>query len=402
MTRTLVVSHFFPPEALGGAHRWERLARTLPDDHDCHVIAPPPAFPYGEFERTWKPFDRDKINGVPVTRLWTYQPKSDSTSSDSNLGRILNYVLFSIYASLYVVCNFWRYDAIVTVSAPHTTFLPGIVGQKLGLTWVPDIFDLWLDNAVDLGYVETGTIPYRFVATVERQAIRQADHVLVITETMAEHYAEKYDVSIDRFTLVPFGVDEDLFTPKTEAPEPGTVVYTGNMGEAHALRAFIQAFKHLDVDAELRLIGTGKRLEELQQLCETEGLTDRVSFEGVVPRDEIPAILRSACLSLVPLKQGQNLDYARPNKLLESMAVGTPYIASNLQEIRRISADANAGIAVDNEPEAIADAIRTLVEDDERRQEMGQRGAAFIDREHRWPELAARVDSAITQATGDA
>lgn len=400
MTRTLVISHFCPPESLGGAHRWKKLTEALPEDHECRVVCPPPSFPYGEFERSWAPIKRDEIGDVPVTRLWTFQPASDSTSEESNFGRILNYVVFSVFASLYVACNAWRYDNIVTVSAPHTTFLPGVVGDALGLVWIPDIFDLWLDNANDIGYVETGSVPFKVIAALERRAIKQSDHVLVITQTMAEHFAEKYDVSVDRFTLVPFGVDAELFTPRTDSSESNTVVYTGNMGEAHALRPFILAFQSLGGVAELRLVGTGKRREELERLCEDEQLTDRVSFEGVVPREEIPEILAGAAASLVPLQQGYNLDYARPNKLLETMAVGTPYIASSLREIERITDESSAGIAVDNDPEQVAAAIRQLVEDSELREEMGQRGIEYIDQEHRWPELAARVDRAIRASGG--
>lgn len=397
MTRTLVISHFFPPESLGGAHRWKKIIESLPEEHECRVVCPPPAFPYGEFDPTWKPIERGTIDGVSVSRLWTYQPEADSTSEESNLGRILNYVIFSIFASVYVLVNFWRYDNIVTVSAPHTTFLPGIVGKAMGLTWVPDIFDLWLDNAQDLGYVEEGTVAYRFVSALERRAIRDSTHVFVITQTMAEHYADKYDTSLERFTLVPFGVDEGLFTPTTESQQsdPATVVYTGNMGEAHALRPFIRSFDHLRGVARLRLVGTGKRREELEQLCREEDLTDDVSFEGVVPREEIPKILAEATASFVPLQQGHDLDYARPNKLLESMAVGTPYIASSLREIERITDESDAGFAVDNDADEVADAVRRLVENQTLRDEMGRNGIGFIEEEHRWPELAKEVDRVL-------
>lgn len=391
MTRALIVSHYFPPESLGGAHRWEQLVENLPDDQECRILCPPPAFPYGEFDRSWWPYQRERVGEVSVTRLWTYQPQSDATSEESNLGRHLNYVLFSVFASLYVLTNFWRYDSIVTVSAPHTTFLPGIVGAVLGLTWVPDIFDLWLDNALDFGYVEEGSLPYRFVLFLERQAIRRSDHVLVITETMAEHFANKHDVAMENFTLVPFGVDEAQFSPKRGNEDSRTVVYTGNMGQAHALRPFIRAFTYLEGTAELRLVGTGKRREKLETLCREEGLTKQVTFEGVVPHGEIPEILSEAGVSIIPLKQGYHLDYARPNKLLESMAVGTPYVASELREIRRITDESRAGFAVENDAEAVADAIRTLIKDRELRREMGDRGVAYIDREHRWPDLAGRV-----------
>jgi glycosyltransferase involved in cell wall biosynthesis len=167
------------------------------------------------------------------------------------------------------------------------------------------------------------------------------------------------------------------------------------MGEAHALRPFLLSFKHLDDDVQLRIVGTGKRREELEQLCAVENLTDQITFEGVVPREEIPEILGDAVASFVPLKQEQNLDYARPNKLLESMAVGTPYIASGVQEIEQITTESGAGFAVDNDSEEVASAIRTLLEDPEIHKEMGKRGIQFIEKEHRWSELATRVDDVL-------
>lgn len=394
-TKTLIVSHFFPPESLGGAHRWEQIVKSLPDDHECRVVSPPPSFPYGEFERSWMPIERDEINDVPVTRIWSFQPESDSTSEESNLGRILNYILFSVFASIYVIATFPRYDNIVTVSAPHTTFLPGIVGKALGLRWVPDIFDLWLDNALDMGYVERKTMSFKLISWLERLALTRSDHILVITETMAEHFAEKYDVPLNRFTLTPFGVDRDLFAPREDAERTETIVYTGNMGEAHALRPFIGAFEHLDDVAELVLVGTGKRRNEIESFCHERGLDDHVTFRGVVPREEIPDILSRATASFVPLKQQYRLDYARPNKLLESMAVGTPYVASSLREIDRITEESNAGFAVENDAREVAEAIETVIEDPETAEEMGCNGVAFIEREHRWSVLADRVAAVL-------
>lgn len=389
--KILVVSQFFPPESMGGAHRWKKLAEELPDEFDCRVICPPPAFPFGNFERSWKPIERDEIDSVPVTRLWTYQPKSDSRATESNIGRILNYAIFTMFATLYVALNFWRYDTIVTLSAPHTTFLPGIMGKLLGLNWVVDVFDLWLDNALDLGYVAQGTLRHRFVAYLERMAITRSDHVLVITPTMAEHFQDSYGVDSNRFTVVPFGVDEGLFGEKPKVPEEKRVVYTGNLGDCHAHRPFFRAFADLDDSYQLLVVGTGKRQTELEQLCREEGISDRVSFAGVKPREEIPEILDESAVALVPLKKGYNLDYARPTKLLESMASGTPFVGSNVAEVELTAAESEAGLAVENDPETIGTAIESLVEDVDRRERHGWNGIEYIDAKHRWPELGDDV-----------
>ncbi|MFC7157495.1 glycosyltransferase family 4 protein [Halomarina halobia] len=402
--RVLAISQLFPPESMGGAHRWHKLARHLPDGFECHVIAPPPIVPLGTFERSNRPWRRETVDGVSVTRLWTYQPAGDDDWA--GVGRILNYLVFALLASLYVVVNWRRYDCVVTFVGPHSTLVPGIVAKALGRAWIVDVDDLWIDNAVDLGFIERDSAVHRAVEALERRAFALADHVVVLTPTMAEQYAAKHDAPDDDFTPVPYGIDLDEFATTT-ATADGTdplddrpVVYTGKFGQAQAFEPFFRGFARLDGDRELLVVGFGDRRDELERLARDLGIEDRVSFEGPVPREEIPSILRSAALSWVPLKTEHSLDYARPTKLLETMAVGTPYVASRVTEIEVVTERSGAGVAVDNDPAAIADAMRDVLADDAARAEMGRRGAAFVSEHHRWETLGARVGDVIADATG--
>lgn len=380
---------------MAGAHRWQRLISELPSDIECRVLCPPPAYPYGEFEPSFSPIKRETIDGIPVTRLWTVQPREDSRANQSNLGRILNYVVFSMLTSFYVLVNFWRYDSIVTVSAPHTTFLPGAIGKLLGCSWVVDIFDLWLDNAAEMGYVEPGTLAYRYIWTLEWIAISKSDAVTAITETMAQSYVEKFEVPREKFTLVPFGVNKELFTPTPEQTESTRVVYVGNMGDAHALRPFIKAFQQLPSTCTLEFIGDGKRRDELETLTSDLNLSNRISFVGFVDRTEVASRLQRSALSIVPLQDDIQLDYARPNKLLESMAVGTPYVASDVREIQRVTDESGGGVIVSNDPDKIAATIQELMSDPERREKMGTSAVSHIDTHHRWPLLGRRVTNVL-------
>lgn len=106
----LVITQFFPPESMGGAHRWEKLTANLEEEVKPQILCTQPTFPFGEFEHRWQLVERETVNDVPVTRLFTYQPKSDSTQ-----GRILNYGVFSLLSTLYILFTFWRYDYIMTM-----------------------------------------------------------------------------------------------------------------------------------------------------------------------------------------------------------------------------------------------------------------------------------------------
>lgn len=395
--RVLVVTQHYPPESLGGAHRWERLARNLPDRYECRVVCPPPSFPFGEFAPSNRPWEREVRDGVPVTRLWTYQPSTDADSA----GRMLNYGVFAVLASLYVLVHGRKFDTVVTMSAPHTTFLAGVVGKLLGLVWVVDVFDLWLDNAVDLGYVDDSSLGYRVVSRLERAAMTRSDHVMVVTPTMRRQYQRKYGVPDDRITPVPFGVDRQAFRDADGRADGDRIIYTGNLGEGQAFDPFLEAFARLDDGVELLLVGTGERRAELERECERLGVADRVTFAGVVPRAEIPELLAGSALAWVPLKTDAQLDYARPTKLLEAMATGTPYVASAVAEIAAVTEESGAGVAVPNDPDDIADAMSSLLADDDLRAEMGRRGVEFVERNHRWSALGERVDAVLRAAHGE-
>lgn len=388
----LVVSQRFPPESMAGSHRWKKLVDNLPDGFESRVLCPHPSVPVGEFDRTWKPIERDQLDEIPVTRLWTYQPVEDR----SNLERILNHVIFAVFASLYVLFNFRKYDTVVVQIGPHTTLLPGLTAFALRRRLIVDSFDLWLDNAADLGFINGDSLIYRIVEWFERTAIENSSHFIVLTETMGRQYQAKYDINESDWTPVPFGVDPEVFPSDLTTEEQNRVVYTGKLGEGQAFKPFLRGFKELNTNHELVIYGFGERHEELRTFCEEIGLGDRVQINGPVPRTEIPEILASSMVSLVPLKTEYALDYARPTKLLESMAVGTPYVASNVTEIEIVTQESNAGIAVENEPGAVLEAIEELLTDAEKRQRMGEQAVEYIDKYHRWDVLGMKVGSILT------
>ncbi|ELZ81724.1 glycosyltransferase [Haloferax elongans ATCC BAA-1513] len=269
----------------------------------------------------------------------------------------------------------------------------------MGRRWVVDIFDLWLDNAADLGYVDEDSLQYRFVNMLEYSSMHISDKIFVITETMCEFYLEKYpEVHEEKIEIIPFGVNTELFSPDTNTTNNGSdIIYTGNLGTGQAFIPFLEAFAELDLNLTLSIVGDGERREELEKLVESLDIEDRVTFVGLVPREEIPERLSSAKVSLVPLKTEHSLDYARPNKMLEAMAVGTSYIASSVKEITKISEQRNTGVATCNERLTIKDAMETLIQNPELREEMGENGIKVINEEHDWEVIGQRATNSISK-----
>jgi glycosyltransferase involved in cell wall biosynthesis len=76
---------------------------------------------------------------------------------------------------------------------------------------------------------------------------------------------------------------------------------------------------------------------------------------------------------------------AYSTKMFEYMARGLPLVCSNFPLWAQIVCDAQCGIAVDpRDPRAIADAIRSLNEDDEFARRLGENGRRAIGERYNW------------------
>lgn len=84
---------------------------------------------------------------------------------------------------------------------------------------------------------------------------------------------------------------------------------------------------------ELWLVGDGERREELKTLVDSEGLNDTVKFWGI--RQDIPSILKSSDV-IVMSSHYEGLSLSS----VEGMAVGKPFIASDVDGLHEITEDA--------------------------------------------------------------
>ncbi|KAA9395884.1 glycosyltransferase WbuB [Haloarcula sp. CBA1130] len=398
-TNCVIVSQRYPPEKGGNASRIHDTAVNLDDDIDVTVLAPSPCYPPGNFERTWKRRRTEHDGGVVVHRLWTWQPKKENPSL---LRRLPYYLLFAIHAAFWLVVNFRRYDVVMTSTPPITTGLPGLVAVAIGKPWVIDVRDLWIENSIALGYISGDSLLVKAGRAFQSVALHTADRITVTTETLGDAVADTYGSELrNRVRVIPNGVDTDRFTPKAGADDEGDrIVYTGNIGSAQALEPCIRAMQHVSSDnAELRLVGDGDEVSRLETVTDRLGLEDSVKFVGLVDRERVPEILNDATVGLAPIKDSAELDYAMPTKLYEYLACSLPVVVTGRGEIKRFVTDTTAGRHTEPDPERIAAAIDTLLENPDQRTTMGQDGHQLVVDEYDRQAIAARLGEELREVT---
>lgn len=375
--QVVVVSQHYPPDKSGNASRiGDTCSHLLDKGWEVTVLAPPPAFPHGQFKRTWNRKTTQVDNGVTAHRLWAWQP---TVEDPSFLSRMAYYLIFPLHALLWLLFNYRDYDVVITSSPPIFT---GIAGLPFGLIgskpWVVDVRDLWIDASIGLGFISEGGLLERISRLYERIVLQTADQVTVTTTLLGESLIDHYDITEEKIFHLPNGVDVSKYQSTNEEPNP-QIIYTGNVGHAQDLEACIRAMNKIEQpDTTFKIVGDGDVREKLERLAAKEGLGEDVEFTGLVPREEIPGMLNNSMVGVAPLKKTEELEYAVPTKVYEYMATELPVVATGVGEIERILEESNGGIPIDNDSEALSDTLEELLDNPELRREFGESGREYI------------------------
>lgn len=231
--------------------------------------------------------------------------------------------------------------------------------------------------------------------------MRRADRLIVDSQATARDLLERFPDAESKVRVVHLGV-ASRFAPapphevaalRRRLGLPSEyVLYLGTLSPRKNLDRLLEAFGLLqeregDVPPLVVAGKPGWLWEGLIRKVDALRLRRRVIFCGFVPDEGLPALLTGATLFALPsLYEGFGLP------VLEAMACGTPVVTSDRSALPEVAGD--AALLVDPEsPEAIADGMRRVLNDDPYRAELRRRG---FDRARgfRW-DVSARQTMAV-------
>jgi glycosyltransferase involved in cell wall biosynthesis len=283
-------------------------------------------------------------------------------------------------------------DAVHACNPPDLLFLIALALRPSGARFVFDHHDLVPELFVSRfsghkGFLHTMT---RFV---ERLTFACADGVISTNESYRQVAIERGKVARDRVVVVRSAPDLTQFVHRDSDSglrrgKPYLLAYLGVMGPQdgvdYALRALhLLRDKIGRDDFHCVFMGAGDAYDEMVTLSEQLGLADVVEFPGRVPDEFVQRCLSTAdvCLSPDPFNPLNNV--STMNKVVEYMAMSRPIVSFDLVETR-VSAQGAAVYAAPNDELCFAKEIDALLEDSERRQQMGQAGRRRVEDELSW------------------
>jgi glycosyltransferase involved in cell wall biosynthesis len=119
--------------------------------------------------------------------------------------------------------------------------------------------------------------------------------------------------------------------------------------------------------------GSDEEIAERKAWLSLQGIDDAVKFVGKIPPDELPNYLVASDVLLSPRIAGNNT----PLKLLDYLKAGRAIVATDNQSNRLILDDSNA-MLVEPTPEAYAEGIAHLVEEESSRSRLAAKGHSLI------------------------
>lgn len=241
-------------------------------------------------------------------------------------------------------------------------------------------------------------------AWIEPQIGQLATHIIATCRDEVREL-EAMGISPAKTTVIPCGVDLEMFTPdKPMEPTGGRrrIVCVGRLvprkGMDLVIRALPLLAQHGFDDVDLHIIGGGeqKSLENdpeavrLRKIAADLGVSDRVIFRGQVPREEVPSILRSAdIVACTPWYEPFGI------VPLEAMACGVPVLAAKVGGLADTVVDDATGIHVPpQDPAAIATAAAEILQDPARIALMGAHGVRRARSLYSWPVVAKSTEAA--------
>ena len=223
-----------------------------------------------------------------------------------------------------------------------------------------------------------------------QKSIEAADGIIVTTEYVRDQLVKPLvDVPFEKFLVLPIGADLHAFHPentdgiteKYDLPET-FVICPGALAPVKGPQNIVAASKQYADLASTIFIGAGEMQEELEGTLENRG-----RFLGFVPDEDKAKLINAATLlTAAPTKKEHfGIIY------VEALAGGTPPVAYAGGGVSTIITP-EVGMLTERDPQLLGDAIRTLLENSQRRRDMSIAARARAEEHFSYPNIVSTLE----------
>jgi glycosyltransferase involved in cell wall biosynthesis len=311
------------------------------------------------------------------------------------------YALFHEFRLLFTVHRERGFSIIQGCNPPDLIFLAALPWKLRGKKYVFDHHDV----CVELFEAKFGNkkLLLSAVALFEWLTFKSANLVISANETFRQLAITRGGKKPEDVVTV-YSIPNKARFFKTEgnkalrAGKKTVIGYMGIIGDQDGVDNVVRMAAHLVrdhglTDFQCLIVGDGPALESVKALAVDLKVTDVVTFTGYLSGQDFLNALSEFDIGVIPDPVNPYNDKISMNKVFEYSAMGTPIVAFNLGETRRLLGDV-ALYAETPDAAGLARQVAKLMQDDALRTKLGQDAKDRADRDFDWVKESAKYVAA--------
>lgn len=235
--------------------------------------------------------------------------------------------------------------------------------------------------------------------------LRSADTVLSTSEVMADRVRELLQSPQLDVPVTPFGVDTEKYPSHFNRPESPATISIGLIKQQkkyiYGIEVLIEAISWLVKHHEdgvapgfhLHIYGDGPARLEFETMVSDFGLSNLISFHGMIPNSQVPEVLEQLDIYAIP-----SIHESFGVAAVEAMAAGLPVIASDAPGLLEIIEHDVSGVIVKSgDAIELARALHALMNRPEKRKALGAKARSIVEQRFEFTKNAECLVDALAK-----
>ncbi len=326
-------------------------------------------------------------NGIQIHR---HLRPAEGSGKRSMILEYLNSVFWELFLSLRIFLTH-PFDVIHAANPPDHIFLIALPFKLFGVKYLFDHHDITPENYV--AKFGKKDLLFKLLLVMERLTFKTADLVISTNESYKKIALRRgakrdKDVVVVRNGPVLTRLPEVSPNPKLREGFAYLVGYVGIIAQQEGIENLLRIASHVvnqkkRIDVKFIVVGKGPHLRRVIRQSEEMGLAEYVRFTGYIPEKDLHEILATADVCINPEFSNEFTDKSTMLKVMDYMMFGKPIVQFHTIE-GEFSAGGAAVYIRENSVAKFGDALVDLLDNPDRRSEMGALGRKRIVEELAW------------------
>ena len=278
------------------------------------------------------------------------------------------------------------FDAVIVGEFGQTDVPTAWILTKI--TKKPLIFDVFVstyDGIIhDRKLFKENSFRAKYYYYLDKISCKLPKILFLDTNEHIKYFNEEFGISEKKFRRIFVGSDDEIFYPRKNVKnnDTFTITFYGSFIPLHGLQYIVRAAKLLEEykDIKFEILGSGQTYNFIRDLSEKLKICNIVFIKERVKYEEIPNFITKSDVCLGIFGDTAKAKRVIPNKVYEALAMGKPLITGDSPAIKEcgIVNRKNTLLVEMANPEAIANAILELKDDEKLRNDIAKNGLALF------------------------